>query len=608
MRTIVNETTLEKTARLLMNGYNIRVVFENGPAGIKDNKTIRLPPVDYVKASAEQVNAMQGYLDNQVSKMLFSDVNKILKHSNDPLLMEIFNTIEHPRVEPALQKQYPGTEYNFQNIYEYLSNRLLTDWNNVPFVNKVLFTSFMNMRYPNHPFIKEAYSRTQDLQKNVEYILDIIKKANPQNTAESFAVAEQIKKLFSDEPPPPQQASSGKENSDKDKTSKAQSNSSSGKKAEKSGNEAGDSPAEEDSSEDSSSGQEESQGAGDTDSDNLQVDQEKLSESAKKIQSIMSMEAVLPEQKQEQQTKNKYNNFYYNHNQASDGTYIIYSTANDKIEKVTTPDFARYGQDLQTLRDKTRPQVGVIKTRLVNSLRTMQRSRWTPNKYEGKLDVKRAYKAVLGISDAVYKTKDEKLNLDVAVGLVIDQSGSMAGTKLQLASQSALVLGDVFDALKIPFLVYGHNTSEHRYSAPDYERYARFSALNLHVYSEFGDNWKKKSISLLEAKSYGCNLDGEAVRWGCQRLLSQPQKRKILIVFNDGMPNPGYGHQGRNEDFLRKVVATSTKSGVEIIAFGILDNSVQHYYPNYVVISKLEDLVKEPLVKIDGMLRKGMYK
>jgi len=249
--------------------------------------------------------------------------------------------------------------------------------------------------------------------------------------------------------------------------------------------------------------------------------------------------------------------------------------------------------------------------KLINTLRASAKRRWGGGRPEGRLDARQVHRAILGVSQDVFKTRQKKVTLDTAVVLAIGHSGSMSGRALELAAESAIVLGDVFDPLKIPFMVYGYSTCGIPRTAPrtveEQNAYSRWSNLWIRYFDE---SWRTGALKLTQARENCQNntLDGESVLHGIQHLLARPEKRKILLVMNDGQPYPGYGHTGWCQGYLKSVMAAGTRAGVEIIAFGIQFANVKEYYLDYVIINNLEDLVREPLRKIDKILREGMLR
>jgi cobaltochelatase CobT len=90
------------------------------------------------------------------------------------------------------------------------------------------------------------------------------------------------------------------------------------------------------------------------------------------------------------------------------------------------------------------------------------------------------------------------------------------------------------------------------------------------------------------------NIDGEALMWAHQRLISRSEQRRILMVISDGAPvddstlSVNSGHY--LERHLRRVIAEiEGKSPVELIAIGI-GHDVTRYYRRAVTIVDVEQL------------------
>jgi len=78
------------------------------------------------------------------------------------------------------------------------------------------------------------------------------------------------------------------------------------------------------------------------------------------------------------------------------------------------------------------------------------------------------------------------------------------------------------------------------------------------------------------------NIDGEALAWAYQRLITRPERRKILMMISDGAPiddstlsaNPGKFL----ERHLREVIAqVEADQSVELAAIGIGHDVTQYY-------------------------------
>lgn len=564
------ETTVERTARMLAREYGIKVVWK-GQEARTNGKTIILPvlPDD---APDELLEAVQGYLDHETAHIIFTDFDLLTKYSPKPSpeQMQCIGVVEDTRIEAAMGKLYPGTPYNLHKVHDWIYPTLVKHWDKInPF--KKAITAY---------FDYEKYGETEFWEKTVEpeikdMMLQCVKAVGDYNKINSTADAipaglrmfEVLKDLAEQEK---------KEREEREEKQKAESK---GKPQ-------------------TGAGQPQPGGVKD---ENGQPIVTTVGELAAAI-SQSAKQAV-----EENNGKIPVGGSNYQHKQEEAG-YLVYTTQGDTTQSMPDGNLAKNGQNLLRLREESREMTSVIQTRLVNSLRSSQRRRWVGGKEDGKLDTRRLHHAMLGTSDNVYKQLTDKQALNTVVGLAIDHSGSMSGTRLELAGKAAIVVGDALNVLRVPFMVYGYSTEDPHEQPQDTKAYARWGHLWIRYYRDFAEPWDKGAIRLA-GSMHNCKnntLDGESVKHGIQRLLLRPEKRKILLVLNDGMPYPSYGNLGQCQQYLHDVVGSAKGVGVEVVAFGIQSPDVKEYYPNHVVIHKLEDLVAEPLATLDKMLRGGV--
>lgn len=565
------ESKLARTAKLLAAQHNIKVRFEAGVAETKDN-TITLPTLPD-NADQELQDAMQGYLDQQAGYVLFGDTKHVARMRKDAKtskeasqLYDVYRTIEDDRVEQQMEDLFPGCQLNFQNAHAWFYQRLRDGWEDLTDFRKILTASFLERRYPGSSFTQDVVG--DDILKKAQEVNDLLRKLNPNTSQDSAKAAEKVLELLDQEV-----------EEDREQMADPQDGGEGGQGGEGEG------------------APQDAAGHGD------QMAQALAQKAQQELEAKCS--------KAPPGSPRAPGNEGYEHNLADDGVgYAIWSRDEDTILDIEEGSLQRDGAYLQQLREESRRTTNVMRKRLVNSLRAQQRRRWVSGRPEGRLDARKAYKAIHGINPNVYKIRTNKNELDTAIALAIDHSGSMHGQRLKLAAEAAIVLGDVFDPLRIPFLVYGFST-KFRNTYPtgkDADLYARWNALWIRHYKRFDESWRQGSLKLTYARNNCMNntLDGESVLYGVQRLLARPEKRKILLVFNDGGPYPGDGNVARCQHYLKQVVAGSQNAGVEIICFGIMTDEVKHYYDQWVLIDEVDDLVNEPLKRIDGMLRKGM--
>jgi cobaltochelatase CobT len=90
------------------------------------------------------------------------------------------------------------------------------------------------------------------------------------------------------------------------------------------------------------------------------------------------------------------------------------------------------------------------------------------------------------------------------------------------------------------------------------------------------------------------NIDGEALLWAYRRLMSRPERRRIMMVISDGAPvddstlsvNPGNYLERHLREVIREI---ESRDAVELIAIGI-GHDVTRYYRRAVTIVDAEEL------------------
>jgi len=175
----------------------------------------------------------------------------------------------------------------------------------------------------------------------------------------------------------------------------------------------------------------------------------------------------------------------------------------------------------------------------------------------------------------------------LAVGLLLDESGSMSGKRSEVAMATAIILQNFCETLGIPMAIYGHSTGSHE--------------CELYSYIEFDTFTKNDKYRLTDIGARSCNRDGAALRYVAERLMQRPEEAKLLILVSDGQPNGDYGYSGaKAEADLRGIQKEYTKKGVCFCAAAIGDDKeiIESIYGNaFLDISDLNQLPQK-LVKV----------
>ncbi|VWC75807.1 cobalamin biosynthesis protein CobT [Burkholderia lata] len=267
----------------------------------------------------------------------------------------------------------------------------------------------------------------------------------------------------------------------------------------------------------------------------------------------------------------------------------------------TVTDFTGKGEPARwhRLRSAARAQTEPLKLRLERALKVDEQTRWKREQERGELDRMSLARLVTSPGYRTpFRVRRAAPGRDAAVSLLIDCSGSMAGRKIELARLCAAALCDALTQLGFACEVLGYSSVEDTAMRAHYQRwidagrdtfgYNRFvERLDLRVYKRF-DSDNPSGLACIECGHE--NPDGEALSWAAGRLLAKRARRRILMVLSDGYPATGDGHPAILRTDLRTRVDALRERRVELIGVGILDDSVEAFYPVSSVVEHLHEL------------------
>ena len=285
-----------------------------------------------------------------------------------------------------------------------------------------------------------------------------------------------------------------------------------------------------------------------------------------------------------------------------DSTYNVFTNEDDVIEPFPV-DHTYNDEMLESMENQTRQMVGPLQKNLERLVTAQKHSRWNSGLRTGRVNSASLYRLKTGDTRVMRRREVMGETKDVAVSLVLDNSGSMQGSKLDLTMISAYAMSTVLDRLGVAHEVSGFTTIYSGYSTPEEiaeeERklgmsFSRYEALYLPIYKGFNEKLgveQKQRMALAPHKHSFTrnNVDGESIAVAATRLLKRPEAGKIMLVLSDGAPAAHGNHDHLNQH-LRDTVQKYTNLGVKLIGIGIQDSSVKHFYPEYTVLRNLDDL------------------
>lgn len=228
------------------------------------------------------------------------------------------------------------------------------------------------------------------------------------------------------------------------------------------------------------------------------------------------------------------------------------------------------------------PQLLQLSKRLQKSVSAILRDQRQGGKLTGLLAGKRLNQHAFGRTDGriFYNTRLPTEPIHLAVGLLVDESGSMCGNdRITRARAAAIVIHDFCDKLGVPIMIVGHTASSKH--------------VRLYSYADFDSVDKQDRYRLMDMSARSCNRDGAALRYVAEKLYRHPSEVKLLFIINDGQPNDdGYSGSAAEAD-LRGIKTEFSRKGVDIFAAAIgedKENIERIYGSGFLDITDLNQL------------------
>ena len=259
---------------------------------------------------------------------------------------------------------------------------------------------------------------------------------------------------------------------------------------------------------------------------------------------------------------------------------------------------------------------------LLNKLLSFNKTRYYFDKDSGMLDKKKFTNIIIGNNcDNIFFTKEQKKTSDIAVTILVDNSGSMRGRLIKISSIICYIIAKTLSKAGVNIEILGFTTLGWNGGA-SLELFNRqnpnpnqFEGLNngrvsdiLHiVYKSFDQSAIDKhllNISLMQKESIlKENIDGEALQWAYERIAKREEKKKIIFVISDGTPvddaTLSLNDKSYLKDHLRQVIYKIEKQkDIHLIAIGIM-HDVGKYYQNAIRIDSIEELSKTLFLQIE---------
>lgn len=265
----------------------------------------------------------------------------------------------------------------------------------------------------------------------------------------------------------------------------------------------------------------------------------------------------------------------------------IPSTNETKFDSVTsdTRSAGHYGTAIEQALAKCSPGFPEQVRRLIQVRSAVQ---YQGGYKSGKLNGRHLYRRNLppevvseDYRQRLFRRKIENDTLDVAISLLVDCSGSMAGSKFVNAVTACSILSHAFDAvLRIPLEILGHTSSGRH-------------GLEMAIVKPFSRPYKAGEVGSRFARfsnQMNGNADADALWFQYRRLIATKNKRKIMVVLSDGSPTDGASGSNPSYALKETVRQITDERRVEVYGIGIEDANVSRFYPKNIVIHDSSDL------------------
>ena len=217
-----------------------------------------------------------------------------------------------------------------------------------------------------------------------------------------------------------------------------------------------------------------------------------------------------------------------------------------------------------------------------------------------------------------YKVEAEQ-DVSLALGVVIDQSGSMCGREQHAAAVAALALAESFDSLNAPVMVCGprnygrglRNTSTgyledyHYEDSHDAKEGGNLSTLTHHrteavaidLFMDWNESFKQTKHRFASVQATGSTPLSDGIQFAMQELNTRSERHRVIVVLTDGCPD--------YSAVVTRQLRLAREAGITVIGVGI--SGAEHYLPllfvdHHIVVENLIELPKRMMEVVGAIV------
>ena len=292
---------------------------------------------------------------------------------------------------------------------------------------------------------------------------------------------------------------------------------------------------------------------------------------------------------------------------------LKYKAYTEEFDEIINAEDLESEEELNRLRKNLDQQLLQLKnfvSKLANKLQrkllAKQNRSWNFDLEEGLLDTSKLPRIIMDPFNSLSFKKEKDIEFkDTLVTILIDNSGSMRGKPISVAAICADILARTLERCGVKVEILGF-TTKHWKGGSSREKWMKNDKPNLpgrlndlrHIIYKSADMpWRqgKNNMGLmLKEGLLKENIDGEALKWACNKMSKRKEERKILMVISDGAPVDDSTLSANNSNYLETnlknmVKWIENKTNIELLAIGI-GHDVTRYYNQAIKITDVQDL------------------
>ena len=565
---------ITSTIKSIIGDEKVEVIFGN-EVNKKDKRTIALPNLRGVDNKIDYIGT-RALADSEALRLKYSDIN--IYNSFKPqgnISKLLYSVAEKIRYENIGSLYFKGVRENLNSFYETKSKTKIESENkDYEFLDAFEYYLRNNISELNrNKNTEKKYNKyKKKLDTNLKDKLEVLNNSLLDQKKFNSLISKIILQLKVDEDLNPDQKESDQKDADnlENKTK-----------------------------------DEKNQNSKDNENNEISIDTNLLD-----IDQLSSEDNKEVEIDKEEDPLNSSNNRKITNKNFKDSKYKAYT---QEFDEVISAEGLESEEELLRLRQNLDQQLLTLKnfiSKLANKLQrkllAKQNRSWEFDLEEGSLDASKLTRIIMDPLNSLSFKKEKDIKFkDTLVTILIDNSGSMRGKPISVAAICADILARTLERCSVKVEILGF-TTKHWKGGQSREKWTnnqkpifpgRLNDLRHIIYKSADTPWRQSKNNMGLMLKEGLlkeNIDGEALKWAYNKVISRKEERKILMVISDGAPVDDSTLSTNPSNFLENNLKQTVKcieksSSVELLAIGI-GHDVTRYYNKAIKIADVQDL------------------